>query len=138
MQEPCDFTFYSDYYAFIARAGIDSAQSLFRSIEAIQKIDITTFDRFENAQANRDDFDFNIRTSYEEVFTSMISTVPMETSFTALSRHIRQIEGYADVNAFVEFFGIRVLPTYAALSNIFGETIEAANIRNLGDASTCT
>jgi hypothetical protein len=137
MQDPCDFTFYADYYAYIAQAGIHAAQALFGAISPIQQIDILTFDIFQDAQTARDDLDFGIRTAYEVVFTNMSSTRPMENSFTSLARHIRRIEGYESVNAFVEHFGIKVLPTYASLSNLFGETIEPANIRDYGDPVVC-
>jgi hypothetical protein len=134
----CDFTFYADYYAYVARAGIDAAQSLFLAIAPIQQIDIYTFDVFDDALTARDDLDFNIRTSYETVFTNMYSTNPMEVPFVSLSQHIKNIEGYNSVNAFVTAFGIKVLPAYASLSSIFGQPIESANIRDYGDAVTCT
>ena len=137
MQEPCDFEFYSDYYAYIAQSGMHAAQALFRAISPIQQIDMLTFDIFTDAQVARDDLDFGIRTAYETVFSNMYSVNSMEAAFTSLARHIRQTEGYESVNAFIEAFGIQVLPAYASLSNVFGETIETGNIRDYGDDLTC-
>lgn len=135
MQSPCDFNFYADYYAYIAQSGIKCANAIFKAISPIQRIDITTFDIFEDAQAARDDFDFAIRTSYETVFTNVYQTTSMQNSFVALANHVKK--DFASVDIFVTEFGVKVLPAYASLSNVFGEPIDTGNIRDYGDADTC-
>jgi hypothetical protein len=136
MQNPCNFTFYSDYLAHIARSGIQSAQALFQAIAPLQKINILTFDVFTDAMSARDELDFQIRTSYENVFSNMYSVNPLETSFVALADHISKFEHYT-VNDFLTAYGITVLPAYASISSLLNQPIHSSNVRNYGESSDC-
>ena len=121
------FSFYADYYAYIAESGLNCAQSLFKAIDPIQRIDLLTFDLFEDAQSARDDFNFAIQTSYETVFSNVHQTASMETAFNALANYVKR--NHASVDDFLSSFGIQVLPVYASISNVLGESISSNNIK---------
>lgn len=129
------FLYYSDYYAYIARAGRECASSLFETISTAQRIDITTFNVFEDALSARDNLNFSLQTSYETVFSNVYQTSSMQVAFDALAKYVVKTEGYPSVNDLLTTLGIRVLPAYASLSNIFGQTIDTGNIRDYGESS---
>ena len=71
----------------------------------------------------------DIRSSYEKIFDSAISTIHMKRAFEELSKHIRRFTG-SPVDSYLTDNNLQVLPTYAQLSRIYGDTISSENIRS--------
>jgi hypothetical protein len=124
------FSVYADYYAHIAQSGLKCSKSLFRAIDYIKRIDMLTFDVFSDAQSARDDLIFGIQSSYNTIFTNVYQIGSMENAFVALSKYVINFSKYDSVDAFITAFGIKVLPTYASLSTIFGQPINPDNLKN--------
>lgn len=126
----CDFLSYADYYAYIAKSGLDCATSLYGAIEAVARIDTSTFDLFEDAQSAFGDVNYIMRNSYEIVFSNVYQTASMTNSFVALAEYIKRTSGQSSIDAFLNEYGLQVLPAYASLSNVFGDPISTGNIRD--------
>lgn len=122
-----DFENMSDNLAEIARSGIESAKSLFKSIQYIQNVDLSTILNKEGSIVFQNEFNVILRNSYEIIFTSGYSLRPMEDMFNQLSKYIT--ENYSNINDYLSENNIQVDPTYALISSSIGINIYENNIR---------
>lgn len=127
------FIFYADYYALAARSGVQSAQSLFNALSYIRKTDVSTIEIKTSAIAALNGLDVSFSAAYETIFTNAYSTTPMKDAFTKLSEHVKKIASQS-LDDYITQNNIQVPPTYASLSNVYGDPISSVNIDN---SDTC-
>jgi hypothetical protein len=124
---PENFLFYSDYFAFIAEAGLNRARSLFPGIATSTLIDVTTIINRPNTDVATANLTRSLDTFYEYLWLDGQNIGPIRDAFEGLSAYVLQATG-DDVEAYLIQEGIKVKPLYATLANIFGEEISDANI----------
>jgi len=123
-----NFLFYSDYFAYIAEAGLNRARELFPAIATSTQVDVTSIINRRNADVAIANMTRMLDTSYEYLWLDGQHIDPIRDAFNGLSAYILKTSGL-DVNSYIEQEGITVLPLYARLANIFGETVEDENLR---------
>ena len=121
-----NFQFYSDYYAFIAEAGLNRARALYPAIAISSRIDITTIPIRPIADIAKANLTRNFDLAYESVWQEGYSISSFQGAFNSLSKYILESTGQ-DIDTFLSTQGIKVESTYATLANIFGEEIENSN-----------
>jgi len=124
------FSFYADYFVLAANAGSESNQSLFETLDFIERVNISTFDVVENALSNKNEMIQTLRSSYEQVTTSAVSLEPMRDAFVALSNHIYKFT-QNNLDSYLSSNGLKVKSTYARIHRLAtGETISLGNIED--------
>lgn len=124
-----NFLFYADYFAYIAESGLNRARDLFPAISTSTRVDVLTIINRTTTDIATRNMSRMLDTSYEYLWLDGQHIDPIRDAFTGLSDYILKSTGLG-VTAYIEQQGIAVLPQYARLANIFGETIKAPNIRN--------
>lgn len=119
--------FYTDYFTMTAEAGVASSRELGAARSVIALADIQTFVDDRYGQSAKNSFYASAQRSYETIFSNAISTTSMQESFNALAKYINDISGM-NVSDYLSSNGIKVSPTYANLSQLFGEPIDTSNI----------
>lgn len=123
-----NFLFYADYFVFVAESGLNRARDLFPAISTSTLVDVTTIINRTKTDVATANMTRMLDTSYEYLWLEGQDINPIRDAFNGLSAYILKQEGLS-VNSYLAQQGITVLPLYATLSNIFGETIEDVNIR---------
>ena len=121
------FVYYADYFAWLAQSGLQSAQALYRAIAVIKAVNQTTFTNFTNAVNSQGELKFTLRSAYEQIYSNMLSTDPLQGPFTVLSEYIKEKSGLS-VDEYLTEQGLKVIPTYAAISALFNEPISPENV----------
>lgn len=127
--DPTNFLFYSDYFAYIAEAGLNRARALFPGIAVSTRVDIATIVDQPNSDIAIANMTRSFDTSYENIWTDANALGPIQAAFEGLSAYLLVATGL-DVNSYLVAHGITVFPLYASLSSAFSEDIEEANIRS--------
>jgi len=123
------FIFYSDYYAFIAEAGLNRARAIHPGITTTTLVDVSTILNPPNSDVAIANMTNAFDTAYEHLWLDGQDRGPLQDAFKGLSQYILDSEG-VDVNTFLTDSGIQVEPLYATLANIFGENITNSNIKS--------
>lgn len=121
------FVYYADYFALLAKAGVQSSQALYKSIAVVKAIDPSTFVNFDTGVAAQGELKLSLRTAYERIFSNMTSTHPLQGPFMALSEYIRVKSG-GSVDEYLTEHKETVMPTYASISTLFDEPISEENV----------
>jgi len=125
------YQFYNEYFAITAESGLESSRSLFKSIDPVNRVDISTFELYLNVVEARNDLIISLHNSYEEIFTSAVSLEPMRDAFIELANHIQKFTSDT-VDAYLTNTGQQVKNTYARIHRLAtGETISATNIKDI-------
>ncbi|MHA2279860.1 MAG: hypothetical protein ACXAC5_03160 [Promethearchaeota archaeon] len=122
--------FYSDYYAFIAEAGLNRARALFPGIAVSTLVDVTTIINRPNTDVATANLARSLDTSYEYLWLDGQHIDPIRDGFEGLSAYVLEATG-DDVEAYLIQEGIKVKPLYATLANMFGEEITSGNIEGV-------
>ena len=125
---PTNFLFYSDYFAFIAEAGLNRARALFPGIATSTLVDVTTIINRPQTDVATANLTRSLDTSYEYLWTDGQHIGPIRDAFEGLSAYVLEATSN-DVEAFLIAKGIQVEPLYATLANIYGEKITSGNIK---------
>jgi len=121
--------FYSDYFAYIAEAGLNRSRAIFPAIATSVSADTSTIVNPVNADSAIKNLSNKLETSYEWFWSDAQNTTPMQRSFIGLSEYIRKKSGL-EVEDYLTQEGIQVESTYAQIHNIFEETdISTGNVK---------
>lgn len=124
------YQFYADYFTIAAEAGLKSGQALYKAINPLERVNLNSFDQYDNAIISRNALLVALQSSYEQIFSSAVSTDPMKDAFTALSNHIVTYAGQS-LNTYLSDNSLTVKPRYARIHRlVVGETISDINIES--------
>lgn len=121
------FIGYSNYFGKIADAGLSASQEIYKTINEINLVDISTFSRNELETHAINRFIQAMSNAYENVFSNEYNTNTMSASFEGLINYIETKSG-TEYQDFLTNNNIRVNKVYASVSNAIGMPINSANI----------
>lgn len=121
------FQFYSDYFAFVAAAGLERARAIFPGIATSTFVDVSTIINRPNSDVATANMTRALDTAYEYLWLDGQEKASLGDAFFALSRYVLETEGL-DVDTFLTNNNLQVEPLYATLANIFGESITDSNV----------
>lgn len=123
------FQIYADYFTLAAKAGRESANTMFDALDPLTHVRVQTFLVFENAISAKNTMIQTIESSYERMVTNAINVDPMANSFKYLADHVKRSSGASNLDEYLSDNSIQVSSTYAEIHRIVtGETISDANI----------
>lgn len=122
--------FYSDYFAFVAEAGLNRARAIAPAITTTVFTDPSTITIPVNADVAVTNLSNILDSSYEWYWRDGQNLTPMRQAFIGLSDYIRKKSGLS-INAYITQEGIQVEAIYAEIHNILDATsIDSGNIKS--------
>jgi hypothetical protein len=122
------FSWYADYFAYAAVAGLRTADPLVDASLPVVRVNPSTWEVFEDAVLARENLLNNLRSSYESVYSEGVALQPMRQAFVDLADHIYEWTGLS-VDDYLTANGIKVFPAYASIMNALGMPISSSNIK---------
>ena len=122
------FSYYADYYAYAASAGLSSSRPLAEAAKIVRRVNTDTFERVDDVITARNWLINNLQSSYEIVYAEGHSLNYMRQCFLDLADHVYKNTGQ-DIDSYLTTHGIKVFSTYASIMEDLGETISASNIK---------
>jgi len=120
--------FYADYFAYIARSGIERSKSLYGGIATGVALDVSTVPLKGNYDLAQNNLVRAFDIGYETLWQEGSNLSPMQNAFQGLAAWIRAKEGQT-INEYLTDEGIAVYVTYAHLASIFGQDIDDSNTK---------